>query len=266
MSNSTPSNADTDTVRDHDSVVNRTQLASIRVVAATLPEGDDRTFGTVRAVSTGLDTDMLNEIYLFQEPSRPDLVQAVEWMEDRNVPFNVVVASPVLDEAKPIITDLGFTHVGSEPGMVLDPLGDIPANESPADISEATEEGELGDAGEVFASVFGVSPAISSRLFQSSDSIDRIDTRTLLAEVEGEPAGCGLCIINDDIVGVYGIAVREGFRRQGIGKALTWETLRVGRNNGGRIAMLLSTEMGYPLYKQMGFQTVLHHHEFTQSE
>ena len=262
MSNSDRSQSDGQGARDYADVVNRTQVASLRVVAATLPEGDHSTFGIVKAVSTGLGTDMLNEVYIFEEPTQPSAVEAVEWMTDRGVPYSVVVGRSVLNEAEPILNDLGFTQVGSEPGMVLDPLGDIPANESLADIGEAITVNEIEDAADVFSSVFGVSPAVSTRFFRSPGAIDGIDSRILLAEVNGEPAGCGICITYDDIVGVYGIGVREAFRRRGIGEALTWETIRVGRDHGGRIAMLLTTEMGYPLYTQMGFETVVHHHEF----
>ena len=53
---------------------------------------------------------------------------------------------------------------------------------------------------------------------------------------------------------MYTIAVREAFRRRGIGELLTWETLRAGRDLGCEVGVLQASEMGKPIYARMGFE------------
>ena len=65
-----------------------------------------------------------------------------------------------------------------------------------------------------------------------------------------------------DTAGVYSIGVVEGYRRRGIGRAMTLAVLRLGRDAGCRIGVLQSSEMGYPLYEAMGFESVETYHHF----
>lgn len=249
---------------DYVDAVNRTQIASQRIVAENQHDGAMRTFGPVTAVCSGLDTPMFNELYVFEEPSEADLTRSIEWMDGRDFPYSVIVADTVVDWTRERIVERGFHHEGSEPGMVLPSLKDIPGNEIEADIFEATNPEEFEDVAATFSAVFGVPENISSKLFQPYESVEGTESRSLLAKVNGTPAGCGLCIIADEVVGVYGIGVREQYRRRGIGQALTWEVLRIGAKSGCTIGMLTSSEMAYPLYKKMGFETVVTHHEFTE--
>lgn len=260
-SDETPKRGDTSV--DYIASVNQTQVASQRIVAENQPDGATRTFGPVTAVSSGLDTSMFNELYVFEKPSETDLTAAIEWMEGRNVPFVVIVADTVLERTRERLLNIGFHHIGSEPGMVLTSLEEVPANETEADIFETTDPQEIEDVAATFSAVFGVPEEISATLFRPYESVAGIESQSLLAEVNGTPAGCGLCILADEIVGVYGIGVREAYRRRGIGEALTWEVLRSGAKSGCRIGMLTSSEMAFPLYRKMGFETVVTHHEFT---
>lgn len=249
---------------DYIAAVNRTQIASQRLVAENQPDGLTRTFGPITAVSSGLDTSMFNELYVFEEPSENDVTAAIEWMSGRDVPFSVVVTDTVMDWTRKHLSEFGFQHEGSEPGMVLTSLKDIPGNETEADIFEVGSPREFEDVAVTFSMVFGVPENISAKLFQPYEPVEGIESQSVLAKVNGSPAGCGLCIMTDDIVGVYGVAVREDYRRRGIGQALTGNVLRTGANAGCRIGMLTSSEMAYSLYKKMGFETVVTHHEFTK--
>lgn len=149
--------------------------------------------------------------------------------------------------------------------MVLKSLDEIPPNTTDANFYEATSASTLKQYATIFTTVFGPPLAATEKAFLHFGTYDGDDGRIFLGEVNGEAAAGGILIQTEDVTGVYGIAVREKFRRRGIWEAVTWEVLRAGKEQGCEAAALLSTEMGYPLYKKMGFETVVTYLSFEAS-
>jgi len=58
------------------------------------------------------------------------------------------------------------------------------------------------------------------------------------------------------VAGVYGIAVRRAFRRQGLGTLATLVTVRAGAERGATVAMLQASKDGFPVYERLGFRTI----------
>ena len=88
------------------------------------------------------------------------------------------------------------------------------------------------------------------------------DGALALALGEGRDIREALRFANGAVAGVYTIGVVEEYRRQGLGEAMTGAVLRAGRDAGCQVGVLQSSEMGYPLYRSMGFETVVTYHHF----
>lgn len=58
------------------------------------------------------------------------------------------------------------------------------------------------------------------------------------------------------LAGIYAVGTVADQRGRGIGGAVTAEALREGRRRGLRSAALLSTELGFPVYRRLGFEVV----------
>ena len=58
------------------------------------------------------------------------------------------------------------------------------------------------------------------------------------------------------VAGIYGIAVRRAYQRQGLGRLATLVTARAGAERGATIAMLQATKDGFPVYERLGFRTI----------
>jgi predicted acetyltransferase len=56
------------------------------------------------------------------------------------------------------------------------------------------------------------------------------------------------------IVGIYFVCTVERARRQGIAAGITLAALREARELGSSIGVLGSSEMGYPVYRRLGFE------------
>lgn len=248
--------------RDAVAALNENWAFAFRKLADYRPEGVARAFGGLTAISTGVPVALFNPVFVFEPPSRTDLTAAVEWMADREPPFQVTVADTALDGMAALATDLGLEAVPDPmPGMVLDSLDGIPEPADSVAINAVTTSDEMDAFAEVTAAAFDMPLAVAQQLSPPNVVSDPA-MAAFLARTDGEPVGCGLLIRSDDVAGVYNIGVVPDYRRRGIGEELTWAVLRAGRDAGCSLGALQSSEMGYPVYARMGFETVVDYHRF----
>jgi ribosomal protein S18 acetylase RimI-like enzyme len=105
-----------------------------------------------------------------------------------------------------------------------------------------------------FAGIPGVADGFEAYL----DALDRSIQHDLLAwdAASGEVLGVGTLIHLDRTVQLVNIATPEAHRGRGVGSAVTAALMNLGRDLGADAAMLTATEMGYPIYRKLGFETV----------
>jgi GNAT superfamily N-acetyltransferase len=70
------------------------------------------------------------------------------------------------------------------------------------------------------------------------------------------PVGACSMFVNDSVAGFYDVGVLEKERNRGIGSAMMAHALHVARERGATQAVLLSSGMGYGLYRRAGFREV----------
>jgi GNAT superfamily N-acetyltransferase len=247
---------------DHTATVNAHTRTAFVKFADHVDEAEVARFGPLTAVSAGIPMPLYNQVLTFEAPARDDLEAAVSWIDKREVPFWVTVPDPLLEDVGEHAAELGLAKAEVvNPMMILTSLGEIPPNETVADISEVTDTDVLDEFIEIPATVFGIPPGFVRQMTPTSVLNDE-EVRMFVGRVDGVPVACGRVVKTDDVAGVYDIAVEEEFRRQGIGEAMTGAVLRAGRDAGCQMGALESTEMGYPLYQRMGFETVVDYHRF----
>lgn len=226
--------------------------------------GAVRQFGPLTAACAGVSTPIFNQLLVFEAPPMNALSTAVAWMRDREVPFWVTVADPVLEGVQDHLATLDLVSAGEQPGMVMSDLEAIPSTDTTVEITEVTTQNERAEFSTVTGSAFGWPPAVVEQVDRAAFEADGM--RLFLGHVDGQPAASGLLIRSGDVAGVYSIGVLEDFRRRGLGNAMTQTVLRAGREAGCQVGVLQSSEMGHPLYDRMGFETVVTYHHFEPAE
>jgi GNAT superfamily N-acetyltransferase len=77
-----------------------------------------------------------------------------------------------------------------------------------------------------------------------------------VAIIDKEPVSSSLAFFDDDIGGIYFVSTVPEFRRRGFGLVTTAAALIEARKRGCKTAILHATEMGYPVYRRLGFEEV----------
>ncbi len=245
----------------HGNTVNETLWKMPERLASLVSEREARQFGRVRACYGALPTSAGNRVFVFEPPSRDDLESAVAWLADRDVSFEVTTTAPVARETAEDLAALDLEKTRESPGMVLESLDSVTVSDANVTISKVTDSAGHEAFRSVFVDAFEAAPDFPEQLTLPAVLEDNSYTH-LVARRDDQPVACGLLLQNGDAAGVFCVGVPPAFRRQGLGEVMTSAVLRAGREAGCTIGVLDSSEMGYPLYKQMGFETVIEYHHF----
>jgi len=74
--------------------------------------------------------------------------------------------------------------------------------------------------------------------------------------LSGEPVAVSIMVLGAGVAGLHFIQTRPTYQRRGIGSRLTYEPLLQARRLGYRVGVLSASEMGYNIYRKIGFQEV----------
>lgn len=77
--------------------------------------------------------------------------------------------------------------------------------------------------------------------------------------VQGQHAGCGLGVVQDDFLGLFDIVIAHEYRQKGLGKKLVNSIMAWGKDQGAKTAYLqvmTDNPAGLNLYRRLGFKEI----------
>jgi GNAT superfamily N-acetyltransferase len=215
------------------------------------PGGDWADLGGVHVHTTGLAPRQWNGAHVTRPLDVDPIVPRVaEWFAERDKPWGVLIPAELE------LTPSELTHLTDQPVMLLklDALQPAPL---PTGIA-VTDRAPTADVAQVQSEAFG-DPYDVTRAFvgPTLGAGAAPPQQTVVAYDGPEPVGCATAARMGDVVGVYGVAVREKWRRRGIGAALTHTVLAHARGLGCDLAYLNPSDVGVGMYSSLGFKGAL---------
>ncbi|MBV8949613.1 MAG: hypothetical protein JOZ99_01965 [Actinobacteria bacterium] len=165
---------------------------------------------------------------------------------------------PELERA---VRDAGFLSLGDgTPQMVLrDRLADAIAPEGVtlrAVDDDRTRRDYIAVLQQSFTPSQGTPAEVLENAFPDVDSLHGPHLRAVVAYAGEAPVAGAFVLVSHGIAGVQYVGTVEGARGRGFGELVTRWVGNVGFDLGGRIAALQASEMGEPVYRRMGYETV----------
>ncbi len=90
-----------------------------------------------------------------------------------------------------------------------------------------------------------------------TELLKRVDlkvTQPYTAYLHGKPVATSLLQLGGGVAGIYAVCTIPEARRKGVGAQVTLYPLLEARRRWYKIGVLQSSEMGYPVYRSLGFQ------------
>jgi len=110
--------------------------------------------------------------------------------------------------------------------------------------------------GEIAAVAFDLPLAIARRIYDAEPAWEG-DFVAWVGYQDGAPIATAATVVAADAIGVYSVATLPEHRRRGVGEAIMrYAVDQAKRTSGLERTILQSTEAGYSLYREMGYQKV----------
>jgi ribosomal protein S18 acetylase RimI-like enzyme len=183
----------------------------------------------------------------------------IAWFEARGLPFVWRIG--------PADRPTTLQHRLVARGFVLDPdtmpgmvaaLVNLPALELPAGTSleTVTEPAAFRAWLDVTVAGFGMPPQLGDAFMKFAGLGFGEDAPTsLLARIDGRPAAAALVTVAGGGAVISNVTTLPAARGRGLGRAITLAGMRHAAEAGAAIAVLQSSEMGYGIYRRLGFET-----------
>lgn len=213
-------------------------------------------------VDAGVDMVRFNQAWVAggAEEALRGIDDALGWFHDRGAEPSFRLRTPQDDSISVALCERGCRLVHSEPAMLLDRLDGVDPSRD-VSIARVRTPDDVRRYGEVDGPAWH---EITQGIARTAAAFP--DFALFLHEADGEPCATSMAVAHRGIVGVYNVQVRPAFRRRGLGRAMTAAAVAYGREQGCRAAVLQSTEMGFPVYRSMGFETRYSVNQYTPGD
>jgi GNAT superfamily N-acetyltransferase len=238
----------------------RSFIVSFEKLVDLRPEAELRRFGSVVAWDTRIPMRSFNGVAVLKPAAPDDIEAAIDWIAARRIPHAAWLREDLADAARPTFAVRRYERLEwPEPVMAIRPPATPPPLPEGVAIREVTDAAGLGDHVRTTVDDGGFPEEAATMLYVPAFLADD-DTRLFTAYVDDRPVGTSIAIRSgDDVSGVYAVGVAPSMRGRGIGTAVTWAAVEAGRDWGCTLVVLQSSDMGFAVYRRMGFDVLTHY-------
>ena len=233
-----------------------------------------RLLGTSASGGTVVETEALlfacapssvqyfNNAFVKPHVDPSDCIDTVSsFFADRGTPFTFRFRTDSRFHPDHALEAAGLASAGSSPLMVA-ACGDI-HEVGDYEITQV-DAGSWHDHISTIASGFGMPLDLVESLIPAALSTSG-EYAGFNAYADGTVVSTSALIVSEGVAGVYNVATPEAYRGRGFGGATTRAAVVEGLRRGCAYTTLQASEMGYSLYAQMGYRTVVEWRNYTST-
>jgi len=187
--------------------------------------------------------------------------ETVEYFKTRNLPIQWSIGP----STRPIdlgdyLQAHGFTHVeGDMPCMAveLDSLNEDLPEPSGFMIKPVKDVETLKDWVQAATEGFSLKQSTSELLFDIESKLgfnEHMPRQSYVGYLDGKPVANSLLLVTSGVAGLFVVSTVPEARRRGIGALISLAPLIEARERGYKVGVLHSSEMGYGVYRRLGFE------------
>jgi GNAT superfamily N-acetyltransferase len=158
---------------------------------------------------------------------------------------------------EPVLAKYGFGYSDDTPGMAADlqALNEPQQRVDGIEVRVVADEESLHAWAHVFTLGYGLPADWEPSVYDLQSKLGLgFPLRNYLGYWNNEPIATSSVFFGAGVAGIYSVATLPQARGKGIGAATTLRPLHNARELGYRIGVLQSSEMGYNVYKKLGFR------------
>ena len=191
-----------------------------------------------------------------------DLSTSIEQIFSRIKKLNISASWYITPKSHPanlqnLLKDHGFTHKEDWNAMAVN-LENIHKNFNFPEglkIKEVLNLDELKIWTDILVKSFGFPEIIQSyKKYFINAGLESPISHYYLGFLNGNPVATGVLFDGEGAAGLFYIGTIPKARRKGIAKTMVYYLLNEAKNRGYHISILQASEMGYPVYKKIGFK------------
>jgi len=157
----------------------------------------------------------------------------------------------------PTLSKHGFGFSDDTPGMAVDLQAlNEPAKPVPGfEIRTVNDEESLHVWARVFVHGYGLPPNWADIVTEVWSRYGlEFPVKNYLGYLDGQPVSTSTIFYGGGAAGIYSVATLPQARGKGLGRAITLQPLLEAREMGYRVGVLQSSDMGFSVYKKLGFR------------
>lgn len=169
--------------------------------------------------------------------------------------FAIVVPERVAPAVAAAAQSAGFSHLASEPFMLLDALPPPPHEVPGLTIQRVAAPETLQRYNDTMTAGFGGGPWALPGILRGEALLTIPDCIHYLGLLDGVPVATAMRLDGARVAGIANVSTLHAYRGRGIAARLTWQATADGFADGCVAAALTATEPGFPIYQRLGFRT-----------
>jgi GNAT superfamily N-acetyltransferase len=208
-------------------------------------------------ICTGYARDTLNPAIVYGDAAEPGalVAGARRFYAERGVPWCLRGIGPIAALLDARAVELRIVRGQGIPVMLLAPVAGEPVEIAGLAIRRVCTEAELAIFRDTALRGFDMTADVADAITPLA-LLGTPDVAYYVGYLDGQPVATASRVTAQRTAGIYNVSTLREHRKRGIGAAITWRAALDGYAEGCVCAALQATDMGFNVYRRMGFRHV----------